>query len=334
MPDGVVSTRDFVQVMDDGNGLDLTVSSGNTIIFDSFTPEAEVCKRNTGNNNISKLNNMSMRFSSEFFVRVRAVSVTAVLCAKTVQDYKVVDKKSGHAIAATDKRPEHIKASSHELESSSKRQKVAVPAIPMNFTSQGWPSNPMHFPVITDGIFCNPGLPTHDQVKNIDRIFCNPVYPKRDQATPKLFTAPLGLESLRHVAENTVKLRMAQPSVTTFQTAVLEPSVMNFRTSTSPTQLSCSEAEEDENHYPFKAAAPTTEPETFDENALQPQNALSDNVRSVVVSVADVANSSMITEDSQRDVAQMLLDLPEAIETSNGATLLQGFTSKSTSPPR
>jgi hypothetical protein len=346
MPDGVVSTRDFVQVMDDGNGLDLAVGSGNTIIFDSFSPEAEVCKRNIGNNNISKLNNMSTRFATEFFVRVRAASVTAVLCAKTVQDYKVVDKKSGSAIAATDKRPEHIKALSCETESSTKRQRVVEPAVPANFTSRScWPARHMHFPVITDGIFCNPGMPRCDQVTKIDNIFCNPGLPRCDRAT-KIFAPPLGLECLRRVAEETMRLHETKPNVAnpgsmiepSFTTSrpVIEPSVMTFRDSTSPTLLSCSEEEEEgDTPFPFKASPPITEqqPCIFSENALQPQSTLSDNVRAVVVSVEDVLNSTNVTEESQ-NVAKMLLELPDTIETSKGAALLQGFTSKSSAPPR
>jgi hypothetical protein len=143
MPDGVVSTRDFVQTMDLGsNDMNLSVTSGNTIIFDSFSPEAEVRKRNVRNNNVSKLNQIPNRFPTEFFVSLRASSVTAILCSNTVQDYKVIDKKSGAALTATDKRPEYIKAAQ-----GAKRPRPAE-AAPMSTNM-----------VVHPGVFGHPGLP-------------------------------------------------------------------------------------------------------------------------------------------------------------------------------
>lgn len=110
MPDTQVNPSDFVQMMTSGpDNLCLPISQGNTIIFDSFTPEVEVRKRNTMKNNVSKLNQDQCRFSSEFTVRIGAPSITAILCAKSVRDYKVVDNKTGETLIASDKRPKHLR---------------------------------------------------------------------------------------------------------------------------------------------------------------------------------------------------------------------------------
>ncbi len=108
MPDGVVSPRDFTQVMEDG-GMNLAVTQGNTVIFDSFSPEEVVRQRNLKNNNVSKLNQISNRFANEFNIRISSVSITAVLCAETVADYKIIDKRAKKELTASDKRPEYMK---------------------------------------------------------------------------------------------------------------------------------------------------------------------------------------------------------------------------------
>ena len=110
MPDGVVSPRDFVHIMDNDDSMNLSVTQGNTIIFDSYTPEPEVRRRNLRNNNVSKLNQMPNRFSNEFMVRISSVSITAVLCPSTVEHYRIVDRKTGKELTASDKRPEYIKS--------------------------------------------------------------------------------------------------------------------------------------------------------------------------------------------------------------------------------
>ena len=114
MPDGVVSPRDFTQVMEDGE-MNLAVNHGNTVVFDSFTPEEVVRQRNLRNNNVSKLNQMPHRFANEFSVRVSAVSITAILCADTVADYRIIDKRAKKELTASDKRPDYMKAHQEEI---------------------------------------------------------------------------------------------------------------------------------------------------------------------------------------------------------------------------
>jgi len=119
MPDGVVANSDVVQTMDEGKELKVSITNGGTVIFDSFSPEHEVRRRNANRNNISKLNHMPSRFPASFRVDVKADSVAAVLCAETVSDYKVVDKRSVQAITASDRRPDSTRAP-HEVNSKHK----------------------------------------------------------------------------------------------------------------------------------------------------------------------------------------------------------------------
>ena len=122
MPDGLVNPCDFVQMMDQGPvDMGLSVTAGNTIIFDSYTPEDEVWRRNVKKNNVSKLNRMQNRFPTGFCVGVRATSVTAILSAGTVSKYRVVDKRTGDEIEASDKRPDHMKTFNEEKEAKRKR---------------------------------------------------------------------------------------------------------------------------------------------------------------------------------------------------------------------
>jgi hypothetical protein len=68
---------------------------GTTIVFDSFSDELDVKRRNSATINISKINNASKRFPTDFNVKASG-DLTAVLCASTVSDYRVVDVKRGH----------------------------------------------------------------------------------------------------------------------------------------------------------------------------------------------------------------------------------------------
>ena len=82
---------------DSGAATDLHahLSNSNTIIFDSFSSEVEVRKRNLVVNNISKINDPRRRFASEFNVRVTG-KVTTILSASAVAEYRVVDdRRSG-----------------------------------------------------------------------------------------------------------------------------------------------------------------------------------------------------------------------------------------------
>jgi hypothetical protein len=79
-------------------------------------------------NNVSKLNQDQRRFSSEFTVRIGAPSITAILCADSVSDYKVVDKKSSDTLIASDKRPQHLRSPQEDSTDCSDVQ----PAIPVD----------------------------------------------------------------------------------------------------------------------------------------------------------------------------------------------------------
>ena len=124
MPDGVVANSDIVQIMDEGKELKISITNGGTVIFDSFSPEHEVRRRNVNRNNISKLNHMPSRFPASFKVDVNADSVAAVLCAETVSDYKVVDKRTNQAITASDRRPDSTRAP-HEVNSKHKISEIS-----------------------------------------------------------------------------------------------------------------------------------------------------------------------------------------------------------------
>lgn len=110
MPDGIVDANDVVQLVGHRSlDMGLSVTEGNTVIFDSFTPKEEVHRRDIASNNVSKLNHMQKRFATEFCVGVRATSVTAMLSADTVEAYRVIDKKTGQVLAAADKRPKYMR---------------------------------------------------------------------------------------------------------------------------------------------------------------------------------------------------------------------------------
>ena len=68
---------------------------GTTLVFDSFSDEQDVQRRNLAATNISKINDTLRRFETDFTVRASG-KVTAVLSASTVANYRVVDVKKGH----------------------------------------------------------------------------------------------------------------------------------------------------------------------------------------------------------------------------------------------
>ena len=159
MPDGIVSQRDFVQTMGQNEqDMQLAITSGNTVVFDSFTPELEVRRRNLMNNNISKLNETSRHFRTEFGVRVHASRVAAVLCAGTVAEYRVVDRKTDQKLLPSDKRPKYIK----EYQSAPKADNATKPADhPLVRKRKIGPSAPFE-PLRVESVFCHPGLPRCD----------------------------------------------------------------------------------------------------------------------------------------------------------------------------
>ncbi len=127
MPDGFVSSSsNFMQVVDQGHDTQLSVTSGCTVVFDSYSAEHEVHRRNLKRNNVSKLNHMPSRFSTDFNVCIHTDSVAAILCAETVSDYRVVDKKrSGQSIAAIDKQSDYIKTP-HEISAKRMRSEPSL----------------------------------------------------------------------------------------------------------------------------------------------------------------------------------------------------------------
>jgi len=291
MPDGVVSTRDFVQTVNLGsNDMNLSVTSGNTIIFDSFSPEAEVRKRNVRNNNVSKLNQIPNRFSTEFYVGLRASSVTAILCSNTVQDYKVIDKKSGAALTATDKRPEYIKAAQ-----GAKRPRPAEEVAAPTMMS----TNMLVYP----GVFGHPGLP------RCGLFTPTPPPPSKE----KIFdTSEDGLGALRRVV-------------------ALEPSIMNFTSVpvSSPRDVMASDEEEEDDNapkqFPFEVKNPVTEQQQpiYAENEFPDVSQTSDSLLRTAMTIADILNTPPICslppaaiactldaeENNHKDAAQTLLNL-------------------------
>jgi hypothetical protein len=115
MPDGLTrSSSNFIQIMDGGDDTQLSVTSGGTVIFDSYSAEHEVRRRNLKRNNISKLNHMPSRFSTDFNVRVHTDGVAAILCAETVSDYRVVDTRQNMIRTAIVKQSDYMKTP-HEI---------------------------------------------------------------------------------------------------------------------------------------------------------------------------------------------------------------------------
>jgi len=76
------------------DGLKVFNSKGTAIVFDSFSPEDEVGRRNTVRNSISRINDPSRHFLMDFNISVQG-SVSAVLSPSTVASYCVPDRKGG-----------------------------------------------------------------------------------------------------------------------------------------------------------------------------------------------------------------------------------------------
>jgi hypothetical protein len=76
------------------NSIHAQFIQGTTIVFDSFSSEQDVKRRNEAAINISKISDSSLRFDTDFTVRASG-EVTAVLSASTVASYRVVDLKKG-----------------------------------------------------------------------------------------------------------------------------------------------------------------------------------------------------------------------------------------------
>jgi hypothetical protein len=83
-----------------GANIRTNFTQGTTIVFDSFSSEQDVERRNHAAINISKINDTSRRFATDFTVRASG-EVTAILNASTVANYRVVDAKRGPKPTAT-----------------------------------------------------------------------------------------------------------------------------------------------------------------------------------------------------------------------------------------
>ena len=102
----------------DSFDMDLNVSQGKTVIFDSFSAEEEVQSRNAHPPSVRDYRN---KFDSSFSMQIDAKGVSAVLCASTVCKYSVIDRGTGQAITALGDEPRFTRfdhtglAKSHHL---------------------------------------------------------------------------------------------------------------------------------------------------------------------------------------------------------------------------
>ena len=80
------------------SAIDIVSKQSNTIVFDSFSDQRDVHRRDTKANNISKINDRARRFPTDFSIRVSG-EVTAILSARSVADYRVVDARKYKATA-------------------------------------------------------------------------------------------------------------------------------------------------------------------------------------------------------------------------------------------
>ena len=317
MPDGVVSPRDFVHMVDNDDNMHLSVTQGNTIIFDSYTPEHEVRRRNLKTNNVSKLNQMQNRFANDFNVKISSVSITAVLCSSTVANYRVVDKKSGQELTASDKRPEYIKAQQDAGGGAKRRKTTEDPQNPMMLQEQCY----------TPSSHCNMIIPALHAPQQSYQYFAPP--PQQMGACGSFDRPGIPLFMSNPVAEE----KEACECLVHFQKTSTKPvprpsnySIMSFTSSAPaplllPRRLEKNDVAIDEAARPFPFqhakdhAAETLDP-IFDEAALlQNGTSSSDNVR-VAVPVSDLLRSgesdtvqAVSMSDSISDAATVLKEL-------------------------
>ena len=110
MPDKELDPVHFNQTFN-FDRLNMSIVSGNTIIFDSYSLEREVHSRNSFINNVSKLSATERRYPVEFTAKIKACTVTAVLGPSTLKDYVVVDKHNDKGLDCIDRRTIRARAS-------------------------------------------------------------------------------------------------------------------------------------------------------------------------------------------------------------------------------
>jgi hypothetical protein len=297
----------------------LSVTEGNTIIFDSFTPEEEVRRRNINNNNISKLNNMQKRFQTGFCVGIQASSVTAVLCASTVSHYRVVDKGTGKDIKPSDKRPDYMKTYNEEQQA--KRQRIKAPLESRNV---GVPNIPTRcaVPVAPLAIQATGGIVPASVQANVPNGILTAFAPIGAHPVPTHFNRPhttisnaftlprqcLQTNDLSHLRHITQSIPLPDIFIPPSQAPT---DIMTF-TSVSP-PLSPRDISEDSDTatpFPFKHADhPMDQPPIFGD--LPPQPGTSEDIRAVVF-MGDVMNFPPEITDDIRNGASILQDLSKS----------------------
>ncbi len=270
----------------------LAITTGNTVIFDSYTPEDEVRRRNIANNNVSKLNHIDRRFSSEFCVGVRASSITAILCASTVHNYRVTDNQKNQTLAAVDKRPGYMRESN---DSQAKRQKTNSPpttAADVLLSSIPKPiSTESNLVISRQSSSLKPSVPAIAVVDPPDDTVIIPgLFSHTKQAgIPRTVIAP---ELAFHVNQN---LR-APPGTMTFTATSSSPPL-------SPRDIEDEEDDDEEQEedgplpFPFKDH-PMDPPAYNDPAPSHDRGTTSDNTRAVV-SVGDVLQHPPDIDDIQ-----------------------------------
>jgi hypothetical protein len=100
---GIQHAQEF-NSSNDGGYPDVCIKlSGNSVVFDSFSPTETVSKLNVKINNISRAGDSSCRFPTKFSVNVEG-DITAILSDVTVDNYMIVDKQTHRPILAPTRR--------------------------------------------------------------------------------------------------------------------------------------------------------------------------------------------------------------------------------------
>ena len=77
--------------------------TGNSIVFDSFSPKETVTSLNTKINTVSQAKHASKRFPTDFSVHVKG-QITAIVSEESVGSYMVIDKQNSRVLTAQTRR--------------------------------------------------------------------------------------------------------------------------------------------------------------------------------------------------------------------------------------